>query len=246
MDRSATPWRVLDETTTVGGTGEAGAADPSAPPTGMPRLSWTAIGGFGLAAALAVVAFAIAASAPGGEITVEGGTSWTASGSPAAETGVTASIGATLVVDVQGAVLHPGLRELQPGSRVGDAIEAAGGYGPRVDAERAGRELNLAATLADGDRIVVPSRDDPVGGPGSAPMASGAVGGSAGGEGGLVDLNSATAAQLDELPGVGPVTAQKIIDARAEKPFATVDELRERKVVGASTFEKLRDLVTVR
>ena len=248
MDRSTTPWRVLDETTATNGASGTGtgATDAAAAPTALPRLSWTAIGGFGLAAALAVVAFAIAASAPGGEITVEGGTSWTASGAPL-ESGVAPSLGAVLVVDVQGAVLHPGLRELTPGSRVGDAIEAAGGYGPRVDAERAGRELNLAAALADGDRIVVPSRDDPVAtsGTGSASGAEGGSGGQSGG-GGLVDLNSATAAELDELPGVGPVTAKKIIDARAEKPFATVDELRDRKIVGASAFEKLRDLVTVR
>jgi competence protein ComEA len=134
--------------------------------------------------------------------------------------------------------------QLAAGSRVADAIGAAGGYGPRVDAERAGRELNLAAELHDGDRIVVPSRDDPA--PRTGAQASGSGGGSDGTAGGLVDLNTATATELDALPGVGPVTAQKIIDARAEKPFATVDELRDRKVVGASTFEKLRDLVTVR
>ena len=134
--------------------------------------------------------------------------------------------------------------QLAPGSRVGDAIAAAGGYGPRVDAERAGRELNLATELHDGDRIVVPSRDDPA--PAAGVPASGASAGQGATAGGLVDLNSATAAELDELPGVGPVTAQKIIDARAEKPFASVDELRERKIVGASTFEKLQNLVTVR
>ena len=97
--------------------------------------------------------------------------------------------------------------------------------------------------INDGDRIVIPSRDDPP--VASGPSSSGAEG-PTGPAGGLVDLNSATASELDALPGIGPVTAQKIIDARAEKPFASVDELRERKVVGASTFEKLRDLITVR
>lgn len=245
MDRSATPWRVLDDAVTGEQGHVAGTADhPEASPTLLPGLSWKLLGGLGLAAALGIAAFVLAASGSGGEISVEGGTAWTASGSPGESVG-SPSAAAAVVVDVQGAVLRPGVLQLATGSRVGEAIAAAGGYGPRVDAERAGRELNLAAELHDGDRIVVPSRDDPVSGAG--PQAPGAATGSGGGGGGgLVDLNSATAAELDKLPGVGPVTAQKIIDARAEKPFASVDELRERKVVGASTFEKLRDLVTVR
>ena len=94
--------------------------------------------------------------------------------------------------------------------------------------------------MRDGDRIVVPARDDPPAG------GAGASGGDGGASGGLVNLNAATASELDELPGIGPKTAQKIIDARAEKPFASVDELKDRKIVGSATFEKLRDLVTVR
>jgi competence protein ComEA len=145
------------------------------------------------------------------------------------------------VVDVQGAVLQPGVQRLQPGARVADAIAAAGGYGPRVDAGRVATELNLAALIRDSDRIVVPARGDPpAAGGGGASVAPG------GSEGRLVDLNTATASELDALPGIGPKTAQKILDARAEKPFASVDELRDRKIVGAATFEKLRALVTVR
>ena len=237
MDRSATPWRVLDETLAGDPIDGADGAELGSQ-AGHPRVSWAVIGGFGLAAALAIGAFAIAASSPRGEISVDGGTNWNASAEPRGS-GVRASPGSVLVIDVQGAVLHPGLQKLEPGSRVGDAIAAAGGYGPRVDAERAGRELNLAATLKDGDRIVIPSRDDP-------PASSGATGSGPDGPGGLVDLNIAIASELDALPGIGPVTAQKIIDARAEKPFASIEELRDRKVVGSSTFEKLRDLVTVR
>ena len=243
MERSATPWRVLDDAATTE-QATAGAGDPpGASATLLPAVSWRVLGGLGLAAALGIGAFVLAASGPAGEISVEGGAAWTASGSPD-DSGHSPSAAVALVVDVQGAVLRPGVLQLATGSRVGDAIAAAGGYGPRVDAERAGRELNLATELHDGDRIVVPSRDDPA--PVAGAPASGAAAGQGGASGGLVDLNSATAAELDELPGVGPVTAQKIIDARAEKPFASVDELRERKVVGPSTFEKLRDLVTVR
>jgi competence protein ComEA len=148
-----------------------------------------------------------------------------------------------VVIDVQGAVLRPGVLRLVGGSRVGDAIEAAGGYGPRVDAERAARELNLAALLSDGDRILVPSRDDPAAADPGGASEGDATGGNGGG---LVDINTASADELDALPGVGPVTAQKIIDAREEQPFAAVDDLLGRKVVAKSTFEKLRELVTVR
>src|SRR6185503_13700989 len=116
----------------------------------------------------------------------------------------------------------------------------AGGFGPRVDADRVASELNLAAPLADGAQVRVPSRDDPTAPPGGS---GGSGGGSASGGGRLIDLNSATQEQLESLPGIGPVTAGKIIDARAEARFKAVDDLRERGLVGEKTFEAIRDLV---
>jgi competence protein ComEA len=246
MDRSAAPWRVLDEQATDGTASAADDAGRDAGGAPLAGLGWGTLAAIAVAAVLAVAAFLIAATGPGGTVAVDsadGGAAVAASGSADPGGGTTA--GAEIVVDVQGAVVRPGVLHLPIGSRVGDAIASAGGYGPRVDAERAGRELNLAATLRDGDRVVVPSRDDP---PGTAGGDGGGGGdtGSAGATGGLVDLNSATASELDALPGVGPVTAQKIIDARAEQPFAAVEDLRDRKIVGASAFERLRELVTVR
>ncbi|HEV8546570.1 MAG TPA: ComEA family DNA-binding protein [Candidatus Limnocylindrales bacterium] len=240
MDRTSAPWRVLDDTA-VGGVGDETSHDSEAQARPLARLSWRAIAGLALAGALAVAAFAVAATGPGGSLVVDGGTALRATGSREAA-GAAASEGVLLVIDVQGAVLRPGVIRLVAGSRVGDAIEAAGGFGPRVDADRAGRELNLAAALNDGDRIVVPSRDDP---PASNGGSNGPVG-SGGSGGSLVDLNTATASELDALPGIGPVTAKKILDARAEKPFASIDDLRDRKLVGASVFDKIHDLVTVR
>jgi competence protein ComEA len=153
-----------------------------------------------------------------------------------------------IVVEIVGAVRQPGVFKLPVGSRIGDLVQAAGGYGPRLDATRASLDLNLAAKLADGDRVVVPSRDDtasstsgtaPGGGSGSGPSAG--VGGAA-----VVDLNRATSAELEALPGIGPVTAGKIITSREEQPFTAVDDLRTRKLVGAKTFDGLKDLVSVR
>ena len=106
------------------------------------------------------------------------------------------------------------------------------------------RELNLAATLKDGDQVRVPSRDDPLGR--SRWRRRRPAGGSGGRAAALVNLNTATQAELEALPGIGPVTAGKIIESRARRRRSrTVEELRERGLVGEKTFEDIQALVTV-
>jgi competence protein ComEA len=148
---------------------------------------------------------------------------------------------AEILVDVEGAVLSPGLHRLPAESRVGDAIAAAGGYSPRVDIAVAASRLNLAERLADGAKVHVPALGEAaVTVQQQASQATTTASGS-----GLIDVNHATAEGLDTLPGIGPVTAAKIIAAREEAPFATVDELLSRGVLGPVTFENLKELVTV-
>lgn len=144
--------------------------------------------------------------------------------------------GGDLVVDVEGGVAEPGIQHLPDGSRVADAIFAAGGYGPKADLAAAARQLNLAAELSDGQQVYVPQVGD------AAP--AGASPGTAS-AGGLVNLNQATPEELDALPGIGPVTVQKIVAARQEEPFRTLDDLVQRKVLTASQLSKVRDQVTV-
>jgi competence protein ComEA len=240
MDQSAAAWRVLDVEADGAARSEAPTSD-SVP--GRTRAHLVPIASIAAAAVLGVAAFVVAASGAEPSVDVDGGGPFPAvSGGARFESG--APVGAErapVLVDVQGAVVHPGVVRLPSGSRVGDAIAAAGGYGPRVAADRVGQMLNLAAVVRDGDQVIVPSRDDPASGGGGATSSA-----ATGGPSSPTDLNRATAAELDALPGIGPVTAAKIIAAREEQPFGSIDDLRSRKLLGPATFDKVKDLVTVR
>lgn len=181
---------------------------------------------------LAVGGWLMAAPPTGGGVVEATPLGLVALGSPTAEP---SAASATIVVDVEGAVARPGVVELPAGARVADAIRAAGGYTEAADLAAAASAINLAAPLGDGAQVLVPVQ-------GAAP-ATGSSGSGSGG--GLVDLNRATPEELDALPGIGPVTVQKIVAARAERPFATLEEAVERDVLTNSQLEKIRDLATV-
>ena len=139
-----------------------------------------------------------------------------------------------VLVDVAGWVRRPGVYEFTEGARVIDAIDAAGGARSGAVLEA----LNLAAPLTDGTQILVPREGQE--GVAPAPVTGGAV------AGGLINVNSAIATELEELPGIGEVIAQRIIDYRTENgPFATVDELLDVSGIGDAILESIRELVTV-
>ena len=138
-----------------------------------------------------------------------------------------------VVVDVVGAVRRPGLYRLPDGSRIADALARAGGATRKAQLDL----VNLAAPVSDGEQIVVPRRGTVVASAGGGAAPSGVPAGP-------VHLNTATLEQLDALPGVGPVTAQKILDYRQEHgAFGSVDELDAIPGIGPARLEQLRDLV---
>jgi competence protein ComEA len=156
----------------------------------------------------------------------------------------TPTTAAGIVVHAAGAVRQPGLYRLGRDARVADLLDAAGGPTLETDLDR----LNLAAPLADGQRLYVPRKGE------VSPPAVGPDGGATGGGAGSgapeatgpLDLNTATAEQLDTLPGVGPATAAAIVSHRERNgPFATVDGLLDVRGIGPAKLEALRDLVTV-
>lgn len=148
----------------------------------------------------------------------------------------------SLVVHVVGAVRRPGLYHLHEGQRVADAVARAGGSTRKADLAA----LNLAAPLVDGTQVLVPARVAlPTAGSAPATSASGEGGAATGGAQAKVSLATATIEQLDALPGVGPVTAQKIVDYRTEHgPFRSADDLDQVPGIGPTRVENLRDLVT--
>ena len=224
MDTRA-PWRELEAPEQ--GPGETQTR--SRPSTLRLMLAATSVLLLGSLALLATVELR-----PGGQVQVITGQSGAAgSGAVGSQTMV--------VVQVAGAVVRPGVYALPAGSRVGDAIHAAGGYSLDVDPRAAETKLNLAAKLQDAQSIVVPRRGDASGG--SASGSSGA--GDSAAPSGPLNLNTASSAQLDTLPGIGPASAAKIIASREQLPFASVDDLVTRKLVSASTLAKFRDQVTV-
>lgn len=156
----------------------------------------------------------------------------------AAPAGPAATEPAELVVAVSGEVREPGLVHLPPGARVADAIEAAGGLLPDADVDH----LNLARKVTDGELITVGIPPPP-----GEPAAGGAPGpGTGAGTGAKVNLNTATLAELETLPGIGPALAQRIIDYRTEHgSFTSVGELRQVSGIGDVRFAELQDLVAV-
>lgn len=151
---------------------------------------------------------------------------------PAAPPAETSTIPTGLVVvDVVGAVRRPGLYRLSQGARIADAVSRAGGATAKADLAL----VNLAAPLADGEQVVVPGR-------GGSPAGSAGTAGAA--AAGPVHLSTATLEQLDALPGIGPVTAQKILDYRQEHgAFTSVDALDAVPGIGPARLDQLKDLV---
>jgi competence protein ComEA len=199
--------------------------DPSPPPRALPGLSAFDPGRRGVkvlaivaGAAALVVVFLAWRSGPRQEpVPVVSASAVVASPAPT-----------ELVVAVSGKVVRPGLVRLPPGSRVADAIAAAGGALPDVDLSG----LNLARKLNDGELIAV---GVPAAATGAGPAGPAKI-----------NLNTAVLAELDTLPGVGPVLAQRIIDHRTKRgPFRTVEDLRQVDGIGEETFTRLKDLVVV-
>ena len=205
-------------------------------------------GGGSRAGPTGVTAGAVPVGVGGGARGASGG-----AGTPSVASTATASPGASgsstaagvVVVHVVGQVKHPGVRRLPVGSRVTDALEAAGGATRKADLGR----LNLARVLVDGEQVRVPAPGDPVdpsapSGPGGT--GGGSAGGGSGGAGAPVSLNTADLVALDTLPGVGPVLAQRIVDWRtAHGRFTSVDELGEVSGIGEKLLAQLTPLVTL-
>ena len=207
--------------------------------------AWAAVGGGAAVLVVGAVAWLafVAPGASGGapvELSLPRATPDAPPSSSSSGEGVEpAAEGGRVVVHVAGAVAAPGLYRLGAGPRVADALDAAGGPAGDADLDA----LNLAAKVADGERVYVPRKGE------APPPVAGAAGGGSGGAvtAGPIDLNTATAEQLEDLPGVGPATAEAILAYRKEKGrFRSVEELLEVRGIGEAKLASIRPKVRVR
>ncbi|MBF8249982.1 MAG: competence protein ComEA, competence protein ComEA [Candidatus Levybacteria bacterium] len=143
----------------------------------------------------------------------------------------------TILVDIEGAVVKPGVYKVPQESRIQDAFVVAGGLAATADRDYIAKNFNLATKLTDGAKIYVPFLGEAASAPSVLSSSSEGVI-----VGALVNINSASESQLDTLPGIGPVTAQKII---AGRPYSSVNELLDKKIVGAKVFEQIKNKISI-
>lgn len=153
---------------------------------------------------------------------------------------------ALIRVDVAGAVLRPGVYSVPAGSRINDAIAAALGLTDQADSQWIERNLNRAAKLVDGGKVYIPEKETGISDPNqrgqTVVMGISTQSDSLYHAGDLLNINSADQSALEGLPGVGPVTAQKIISGR---PYQAIEELKTKKILGSAAFEKIKNLLTL-
>jgi competence protein ComEA len=191
----------------------------------MPELSRTQIVVY---AAVAVALLLVGARAIRGESTTDTSFAAATGGGSSQSSFSIGGEGGDLVVDVTGEVRRPGVYRMPAGSRVDDAVTRAGGAAPGAELEA----VNLAARLADGQQVVVPARTP----------AGAAAGATAAGEEAPISLGTATVEQLEEIEGIGPVTAADIVEFRDEHGgLSSVDQLDQVAGIGPATMESLRD-----
>ena len=143
------------------------------------------------------------------------------------------STGSEIVADVSGAVMSPGVYKFKSGARIQDALVSAGGLSSSADRDYVSKSINLASPLKDGVKIYIRKVGDAVK---AVPQSSSVLSASTQG----ISINNSTSEELDSLPGVGPVTAKKIIEGR---PYSSVEELQERKIVSAKVYNEIKDKI---
>ena len=147
-------------------------------------------------------------------------------------------VSSQIMVDVSGAVVNPGVYKLESESRIEDAIKAAGGLAEQASGEYVSKSLNLAQKISDGVKIYIPYQGDPT--PPGGWVGQGKIAGVKTTSG--ANINSSTQAELEALPGIGPVTASKIISGR---PYGKVSDLLDQKIIPKTTFEKIKDSLVI-